>query len=159
MPFQQKLLCDDKFWVKISGADPKAYELYNRHYSKYWFPAKDKRPRNTKFTGPGQTLCLATQDYSALFVWLRNTIKRRDNQYGINCTIFRNEGPILSSLLILEAEQWARERWGNERLFTYINPYKINSKNPGYCFKKAGWRVCGKSKIHKLIIMEKLGII
>jgi hypothetical protein len=27
--------------------------------------------------------------------------------------------------------------------------------NPGYCFKMAGWTVCGITKVHKLIIMEK----
>jgi hypothetical protein len=26
------------------------------------------------------------------------------------------------------------------RMYTYVNPAKIRSINPGYCFKQAGWR-------------------
>lgn len=79
-----------------------------------------------------------------------------DGQAGVNCTIFRNESDCLASDLIIEAEQWAWERWPGERLFTYVNPLKIKSGNPGYCFQCAGWQKCGVSKVNKLIILEKL---
>jgi len=32
------------------------------------------------------------------------------------------------------------QEWGPDRLFTYVDPSKILSANPGYCFKRAGWR-------------------
>ena len=32
----------------------------------------------------------------------------------------------------------------------------VNGTNPGYCFKMAGWRKCGRSAKHDLIIYEKL---
>ena len=74
---------------------------------------------------------------------------------GVNCAFFRNESSILSSELILAAEQWAKARWGNTRLYTYVNGRKIKSSNPGYCFQMAGWRKCGLTKHRRLVIMEK----
>ena len=94
-----------------------------------------------------------TTDSLALFVW-RKFISD-DNQNGINCSVFRNEGPILSSVLILEAEQLAWSRWPRERLYTYVNSKKIQSVNPGFCFKKAGWKTC-EIKPSGLHVLEKL---
>jgi len=79
---------------------------------------------------------------------------RLDAQTGINCAVFRNESPVKSSDLILEAEQWAWNRWPQHRLFTFVNPKRIISTNPGYCFQRAGWRKCGRST-KGLIILEK----
>jgi len=72
--------------------------------------------------------------------------KRMDGQHGYNCAIFRNESDRKSSDIILECEDIALHRWGSNRLYTYVNPAKIRSVNPGYCFKMAGWQKCGKSK-------------
>ena len=36
----------------------------------------------------------------------------------------------------------AWERWPGERLFTYVDPNKVRSFNPGYCFLRAGWDRC-----------------
>ncbi len=47
-------------------------------------------------------MVLVTQDYSALFIWRK--FINDSGQQGINCAVFRNESPILSSELILEAE-------------------------------------------------------
>lgn len=63
-----------------------------------------------------------------------------DGQTGYNCAIFRNESKRRSSDIILECEAIAIERWGPNRMYTYVNPAKIASPNPGYCFKRAGWR-------------------
>lgn len=63
---------------------------------------------------------------------------------GWTCTIFRNEGPVLSSLLILDAETAMLESdldVGDDGLLTYVWDAKVRSSNPGCCFKKAGWRV------------------
>ena len=69
--------------------------------------------------------------------------------------MFRNEGPILSSTLILEAEQLAWRRWPGTRIYTYVCDPKVNSTNPGYCFLRAGWRRCGRNKHARLTILEK----
>ena len=103
--------------------------------------------------GPGTKIVLVTLNYDALFVW-RKAIYRRDGQTGVECSLFRNESTTLSSELIKEAMEIAWQRWPGERLFTYVADSKIKSVNPGCCFKKAGWRKCGRSKVNKLTILE-----
>ena len=44
--------------------------------------------------------------------------------------------------MILAAERYAWDRWPNERLYTYVAPNAVESTNPGYCFKVAGWTHC-----------------
>jgi hypothetical protein len=97
---------------------------------------------------------LLTQKADALFVW-RKFIDR-SGQTGLNCAVFRNEGPLLSSKLILEAEGLAQARWGDIRFYTYVNPRMVQSNNPGYCFLRAGWKRCGLTQVKKLIILEKI---
>jgi hypothetical protein len=137
-------------WVETKDGDPYALMLFHRHYS--YKPYKDGR-KPKLFCGPGEKMVLLATDGHALFVWRR--FKSGDGQQGINCAIFRNEGEVLSSLLIIEAERFAWRRWPGERLYTYVNARKIKSTNPGYCFQKAGWRICGITKWNKLMILEK----
>jgi hypothetical protein len=90
-------------------------------------------------------MVLLFPDAQSLFVW-RKFISL-DSQAGVNCAVFRNEGPTKSSELIRQAVELARERWPNERFYTYVNPRKIRHKrDPGRCFLKAGWRHYGWSK-------------
>mgnify|MGYP000493859090 CR=1 FL=1 len=135
-----------KYWLITKDGDPDARKLADRHYS--------RKKRGAKlFCGPGEKLILITPERDAVFVW-RKCYYRLDNQKGVECTLFRNEGKYLSSELIKEAVKLAKMKWKDEkRFFTYVNPQKIKSQNPGYCFKKAGWRVCGKSK-KGLIMLE-----
>jgi len=141
-------------WIGIRDGDPRAAALYQRHYSARPGVSMAQRIRYG-MSGPGQTMTLLTVDCHALFIWLRNTLQRFDNQEGVNCTIFRNEGPVLSSALIQEAADLAWQRWPGERLFTYVWDAKIQSVNPGYCFKQAGWQACGRNKDGRLTILER----
>lgn len=143
-------LFTDDHWVEIKDGDRFAREMFQRHYS-YRPYADGRKPK--LFCGPGEKMVLMTVDGRALFVW-RKFISG-DGQQGINCSIFRNESKTLSSTLILEAEKWAWARWPGERLYTYVNPRKVKSTNPGCCFKKASWKECGVTKHNKLIILEK----
>lgn len=138
-------------WYGVKDGDPAARSIFNRHYSRHWY-ADGRRPK--LFVGPGEKLVLMTTDRKALFVWRKFISK--DDQTGINCAIFRNESGHLSSDLIREAEAIAWERWPGERLYTYVNAKRIRSTNPGYCFKKAGWKTCGTTKRFCLVILEKL---
>ena len=97
---------------------------------------------------------LLTAAGDALFVW-RKFISA-NGQQGVNCAMFRNEGPHLSSALIREAMRLAWQRWPNERLFTYVDPRRVRSSNPGACFKFAGWKQCGVTKCKHLLIFEAL---
>lgn len=138
-------------WVVTKDGDPDGLALYERHYSCYHY--KDGRQRKL-FVGPGQKLVLLTADKKALFVWRKFIDK--SGQTGVNCAVFRNEGTYRSSDLIRAAELVAWERWPGERLYTFVKPSAIKSVNPGCCFKKAGWRECGETKVRKLLILEKL---
>lgn len=144
------MMYSGQYWYAIKDGDPRGRWLLNRHYSARHY--KDGR-RNRLFVGPGEKMVLLTTDGLALFVWRK--FLSDNGQQGVNCAVFRNEGPFLSSELIREAEQLAWRRWPGERLYTYVNPRAIRSSNPGYCFLVAGWKKCGVSK-GGLVILEKL---
>lgn len=145
-----------QFWCETKDGDPLAYALYRRHYSS----AKNKRPKIRQFVGPGESLVLIGLDGDALFVWRRFIdlcIDERTGlpQQGVNCSVFRNESPALSSDMILDAQWLAWQRWPGERLYTTIDAQKVRSTNPGYCFQMAGWWKCGETK-GGLVILERL---
>lgn len=125
-------------------------EIFCRHYTA-------RRHRKVfQFVGPGEKTVLITPDALALFVWRKFIDDAVPKQTGVNCAVFRNEGPQLSSLLILAAEAVAWERWPGERLYTYVDPNKTRRKrDPGRCFLRAGWRHAGWTK-GGLRILEKL---
>ena len=140
-------------WLGIRDGDPRAVVLYQRHYSANPRVSIATRVRYG-ISGPGQTMTLLTQDCLALFIWQHNTTERYDHQRGVNCTVFRNESPVLSSLLIEEACDLAWQRWPEQRLFTYVWDAKVKSVNPGYCFKMAGFKYVGRNKDGRLSILE-----
>ena len=146
-------------WLPARDCDPRAYALFTRHYSfRDYADGRRRDPSNParfSFVGPGEKMVLLTADCRALFVWRR--FIDDSGQQGVNCAVFRNESSELSSHLILEAEQLAWARWAGERLYTYINPLRVASCNPGYCFKMAGWKSCGTTK-RGLLILEKLPV-
>lgn len=110
---------------------------------------------------PGETVILVSRDESAVFGWWRPHpragIKAMNGKDGWTCTIFRNTGSTLSSTLILEAEQALQGRTsGPDGFMTYVWDSKVRSRNPGYCFKKAGYKVIGRSKDGKKTLLQKL---
>lgn len=139
-------------WIAVPDGDARARAIYLRHYSARHY--RDGRRRGL-FVGPGGKMVLLTPECDALFVWRR--FINDDGQQGVNCAVFRNEGPRLSSDLIREACELAWVRWSGERLYTYVAPRKIRSTNPGYCFLMAGWTVCGQTK-GGLVILEKIAL-
>jgi hypothetical protein len=66
---------------------------------------------------------------------------------GWTCTIFRNENSgFVSSQLVIAAELALVETGldcGPAGMLTYVWDKKVASKNPGYCFKCAGWERAG----------------
>jgi hypothetical protein len=143
----------DGHWIGIHDGDPRAIPIYRRHYSARLTKGGTNREG---FVGLGYKMVLITLACDALFVWLKcNDGLRGDGQLGVNCTIFRNEGPVMSSTLIQEATELAWQRWPGERLFTYVWDAKVKSVNPGYCYKMAGWQTCGRNKDGRLTILEK----
>lgn len=133
-------IAGSRYWRPTRDGDPVALALYRRHYSARRY-ADRRRP--ALFVGPGEKLVLLTHRDDALFVWRR--FIDRSGQVGVNCAVFRNESPLLASELITDAESFAWDRWPGERLYTYVDPAAVRSTNPGYCFQRAGWRVCGRT--------------
>src|SRR3990167_11361956 len=131
-------------WLGVHDGDARALAIFKRHYS-YRRRASGQARGSPTFVGQGQKLVLLTLDCTALFVWQFSTVARIDHQAGVRCSVFRNEGPVRSSDLIREAEQLAWQRWPGQRLFTYVWDAKVKSVNPGYSFKMAGWRACGRN--------------
>ena len=137
-------------WYLTKDGDEYCLALYERHYSCYDY--KDGRIRKL-FIGPGEKIVLRTWEADAMFVWRK--FLNDSGQKGIYCSIFRNESQAQSSTLIQEADAIAFAVWPGQRHYTFVNAQKVRSTNPGYCFKRAGWRQCGTTKKRKLIIMEK----
>ncbi len=135
-------------WVQVRDGNTMLRPMLNRHYSARHY--RDNR-QPAKVIGPGEYIALITYDASAIFCWRKAIMM--DGQLGVNCSIFRNEGTLRSSDLIGQAMIRAWDKWPGERLFTYVNPSKIASSNPGYCFICAGWRRCGRTK-KGLVILE-----
>lgn len=127
---------DEPVWMLTRDGDPVAYELARRHYSAW----KNQKPKQRLFVGPGDRVVLRTEDGRSFWVW-RKCKYRDDDQVGVECSHFRNEGPIPSSELVRQACRIADALWLGERRFTFIDPQAVESKNPGYCFKLAGWKL------------------
>lgn len=152
-------------WQLSSSSDPRALAIVDGtgefsasgpHYSR-------RTPGSKTFTGVGQEIVLVTDCGRAVWACVRQrTPSKRGSgggrgrngvadpapRYIWRNMIFRNLGAGLSSDLIRSAlamtyEQWAL-RYGGlpaERLRTEIEIGRVNSRNPGYCYKVAGWTV------------------
>lgn len=149
---QLRLKLEQGRWEVSRDGDADCRAIFDRHYSRTRY-ADGRTP--ALFVGPGNKLVLVLPDLDGLFVWRK--FVDDSGQAGVNCAVFRNESPYLSSSLILEAEAFAWERWPKEsRLYTYVDRKKTRPKrDPGYCFIMAGWKPCGTTKRRKLVILEK----
>jgi len=135
-----------------------------RHYSFQSYA--DGRRSNPSYrnrnlvVGPGEKCVYLTVDCLATWAWRK--FLDDSGQEGICNAFFHNEGPIRSSSLILEACTLAWQRWPGQRLYTYVDARAIQSPNPGYCFKLAGWKLVRNDKGKPLLtgsgklILEKL---
>ena len=137
------LIANIPLWTQTGKRDRGACALADRHYSR-------RKPGTPQFMPPGQTLVLVGTN--RVWGWWRPHpragIRAMNNLDGWTCTIFRNEGPMLSSTLILGAECMLVVKIGEcgpDGMLTYVWDAKIRSVNPGACFKAAGWRVIGRS--------------
>lgn len=148
----QPFLLPAGLWTEVYDGNGTAFQLFRRHYS---FSRSKRIPdTETRIAGPGEKMLLLNADATALFVWRKFISK--DDQQGVNCAIFRNESGHLASDLIVEAMRLGWERWPGTRFYTYVNPRKVRSTNPGYCFMRAGWRKCGITKTRRLLVLEAL---
>lgn len=139
------------YWERVTKFDVRAVALADRHYSR-------RKPGSPQFMPPGQTIVLLGPQ--AVWGWWRpapsSGIKSMNGLDGWTCTIFRNEGPIRSSDLILDAElALADVDIGPDGMLSYVWDKKIRSSNPGYCFKLAGWKAVGRSADGRKTLLQK----
>ncbi len=136
--------------TKVGKADPQVVALANRHYSR-------RRP-GKQVGSPARSLVLRDAAGLVGFVWTwARDGYRVDRQTGANCELFRREGGPRASDLILEAERWVVETWPEvRRFYTYVDPARVRSGNPGYCFLCAGYHRAGTTPSGKLLLVKEL---
>lgn len=128
--------------------DPEMAALADRHYSRRTVGAR-------QFMYSGRKIVIRDPVGLVLFGWIwPDPAMRMDDQDGYQCAIFRNESARLSSEIILECEQIAFRKWGPNRMYTFVDSRKVRSANPGYCYKRAGWRYEGLTKGGKHILAK-----
>lgn len=130
-------------WHLSHHADRRACSLADRHYSRKTIGAPQMMP-------PGRKLVLLNGDATAVWgsSWPFAEYVKHAWAGAWMCTIFRNESTDLSSELIREAVAVTRWYWDIPTLgmITFVDDRKVRSANPGYCFKKAGFRFVGHNK-------------
>lgn len=154
-------------WRLSSSSDRAALDVvdgvgllagHGPHYSR-------RTPGSKTFTGVGQEIVLVTTCGRAVWACVRQKTPmavgsgrsrhRQDDEtkatdqkarYVWRNMIFRNLGAGLSSELIRTALEMTYVEWvkrygemPDERLRTEIDLRKVQSRNPGYCYKMAGW--------------------
>lgn len=135
------------------------------HYSR-------RTPGSKTFTGVGQEVVLVTSDRAAVWAVVRHKTPMKrgtgysrgrngdtdtDAKFVWRNMLFRNLSKQLSSDLIKMAVAKTYLVWGEkygclptEKLRTEVDPSRIKSKNPGYCYKKAGFHNISivRKKVH-----------
>jgi hypothetical protein len=138
--------------ARTSPFDPECAALADRHYTR-----RAKSIGKPQFSTCTRKLILRDGPGTVLFVWTWTPKEKRyDQQEGFNCALFRNESSRRSSEIILEAEQAVVAHWGAGRAYTFIDPRRVRSTNPGYCFLMAGWRHAGWTAKGKRILEKNL---
>ncbi len=131
-------------WQVSHRADRVAVALADRHYNR-------QHVGSPQFVPPGRNLCFVTND--GLAVWTTSWpfaeyVKHEWAGAWVN-SIFRNEGPHLSSELIREAIAASRWTWQPPELgiVTFVDAGKVRHKrDPGRCYRKAGFHHVGFTK-------------
>lgn len=142
-------------WFRVQVEHAAGRALADRHYP----PRRRKGARG--FLAPGHRLLLVTPLGEATWGVVENNWR---GELRWRVSIFRNEAPAryLSSDLVREGTQRTRRFWrdnyGGEPaapLRTEVDPRRVRSTNPGYCFIKAGWRVVARDVgKRRLVVLE-----
>lgn len=157
-------------WKISSSFDPVALDIvdgtgrwhgFGPHYSR-------RTPGSKSFVGVGQEIVLVSTDETAVWAVVRQKTPSKkgsgasrgrggetdlDASFVWRNMIFRNLGQTLSSTLISSAlfktyDAW-QKRYGcipSEILRTEIDPRRVKSRNPGYCYKLAGFHRARKKR-------------
>ena len=141
-------------WTLSHRADVRARPLADRHYSRKTIGA-------AHFTPPGRCLVLLTENADALWVtsWPYAEYVKHDWAGAWLCSLFRNESPVLSSELIIQAVRATKWKWDPPPtlgMITFVDTTKVKRKRDwGRCYRKAGFKEVGKTK-GGLIVLQLL---
>ena len=136
----------------VDGAGP--FDGFGPHYSR-------RTPGSKTFTGVGREVVLVTKCGRAVWACIyqrtpsragsgasrgRTGVPDEKPRFLWRNMMFRNLGAGLSSDLIQDATEETYRQWvarygelPEERLRTEIEIASVESANPGYCYKRAGW--------------------
>lgn len=132
-------------WLLTNRADPVARRIADRHYNRQSVGA-------AQFVPPGRCVVLRTLAGDAFWVtsWPFAEYVKHAWAGAWICSAFRNESPHLSSALIVDAVAATRAVFGEPPppgFVTFVDTSKTRRKrDPGRCYRKAGWRVSGETK-------------
>lgn len=132
-------------WILSNRFDRRALPLADRHYNR-------QKPGTPQFVPPGRCIVLLTPSANALWAssWPYAQYTKHQWAGAWICSSFRNESSILSSKLITQAVAATRYIWGSPPklgMVTFIDKTKVRKKRDfGRCYRKAGWKVCGRTK-------------
>lgn len=132
-------------WQLSHRGDPPACRLADRHYSRQKIGAP-------QFVPPGRCVVLLTSDAKAVWVtsWPFAEYVRHAWAGAWVCSIFRNEGPHLSSELIrdaIAATRWVWTKPPELGMVTFVDTRKVKRKRDwGRCYRRAGFIDAGETK-------------
>lgn len=133
-------------WTLSNRADPRAIDIFDRHYS--------RQTEGAQIAPPGRSFTLVIDPVGGLggALWHSSAPEYARHRWAGAwvCTVFRNEGAGLSSELIREAIAATVNAWGPppaQGMLTFVDPTKTTPKEvPGWCFRRAGFKQDGTSE-------------
>ena len=130
-------------WVQVGRAHPEVAQLADRHYTR-----RPSSRGNAQFAPPGRVVILLARSLFGSAAWVSRASRHDKHAWpgAWTCTLFRNESRCwLSSDLVRAAVAATEARWGRPPVgwLTFVQPQRVQSRNPGFCFLKAGWRRLG----------------
>lgn len=143
-------------WRQVNRFSQDAARLADRHYTR-------QTVGSPQFMPSGRALVLLTEAGDAVWgtSWQVSdagvAMAVHDWPLAWNCSIFRNEGPVLSSDLIREAVAATRAVWGEppeQGFVTFVDATAVRHKrDPGRCYLRAGWRRAGATRSGKVALV------
>lgn len=134
-------------WRLSHRADQEARVIADRHYNR-------QKIGSPQFVPPGRCLVLKAEPEAAPAFWVTSWpfaeyVKHAWAGAWV-CSAFRNEGPMLSSVLITSAVAATRWRWPeipDLGMITFVDERKVKAKrDPGYCYLRSGFKAVGHTK-------------
>lgn len=160
-PGYEDIGCQHWLLSESGKYDRTGVELVRGHYSR-------RKPNSPQFMPPGETFVLVARDRLSVWGWWRphprSGIAAMNGRDGWTCSVFARHGGPLASELVLDAELALHSLTdlgrtagpcGPDGMMTYVDPRKVRSRNPGYCYRVAGWKRIGMCAKGKKILLAK----